>query len=179
MRSIHNLPVIPEEGEHYKQSKHRPMTRRELKCDFRSAIFMKHPESEACWEALIRYKLASAVYFYSRHWIKEKDGTVWEGWRHNLAKLAEAGIYIFHVGMHWYGEEESLPSDTLLWCFCRGASKQYDLLTTVSISPTNRWGAKSYFRDGENAGDIDWKELGVGVADTDFQTCPARMRSHF
>ncbi|MAE62705.1 MAG: hypothetical protein CMJ18_00410 [Phycisphaeraceae bacterium] len=252
MRPIYNLPVIPEDGDHYRACTHKPLTRAEMKCDFRNALFMKHPDSQACWEAILRYDLASAVYFYSRHWIRETDGTEQEGWRHNLRRLADAGVYIFHVGMHWYGQEQSracfdflldtfgarfiglkadseadggytggwswtgpwaeqlgtgatpspqrsrtearrdydrvldwlydrafhrgmsisslgygchyaaehearmlgieaeecLPSDTLLWSFCRGASKQYDLLTAVSISPANRWGHAMHFRDG-------------------------------
>ncbi len=254
MRPIYNLPVIPEEGEHYRKCATKPMTRAEMKCDFRNALMMKHPDSQACWEAILRYKMASAVFFYTRHWIKEKDGTEWHGWQHSLRKLAGAGIYIFHVNMTWYGEEETrgyfeflldtfgekfiglkgdseldggytggwcwtghyaeemgrvgvpspqrsraearqeydrvldwfygrafhrgmsisslgygchyaaehetrmlgieaeeqLPSDTLLWSFCRGASKQYDLLMTTSISSVSRWGQRPYFRDGQN-----------------------------
>ncbi|MAE62710.1 MAG: hypothetical protein CMJ18_00435 [Phycisphaeraceae bacterium] len=254
MRTIHNMPVIPEEGEHYAQCAHKPMTRSEMKCDFRNAMFMKHPDSQACWEAILRYKVASAVYFHARHWISEKDGTEWFGWKHSLRKLADAGVFIFHVNPVWLGAqrtrayfdflvetfgeqfigmkgdseldggytagwcwtgsyaeqmgkvevpsprrsraearqqydevldwfygrafnrgmsisslgygchyaaehgarmlgieaEECLPSDTLLWCFCRGAAKQYDLLTTVSISSVNHWGLGPHFRDGEN-----------------------------
>jgi hypothetical protein len=258
--SIYNYPVVPEEGEHYQRCAHKPLTRKEMKCDFRNALFMKHPDSQACWQALLHYKLASAVFFYSRHWIREKDGFEWAGWQHNLRKLAEAGIYLFHIGMQWYGEEETrgyfdflgetfgekfiglkgdseldggytagwcwtgpfaemvglsgepspdrsrkqareeydrvldcfyerafhrglsisslgygchyaaehgarmlgieaveaLPSDTLLWSFCRGAAKQYDLLTAVSISPSSRWGQKFHTRDGENQADVDF-----------------------
>ena len=268
LRPIYNRPVVPEEGEHYKACKHKPLTREEFKCDFRTAIFMKHPDSQACLQALLEYKLASTIQIYSRYFYKTNDGRLHPGWRENLKKLADAGIYIQNIGVDYrlpedekrmlheflvetFGEkyigmkgdseldggytsgwcwgegpyvdlsgmrqepspdrsrarahqeydrvldvfysltyhhavsisslgygchyaaehgarmlgieaEESLPSDTLLWSFCRGASKQYDLLTAVSISPSSRWGQKWYSRDGRNV------TSGDGISGPDY-----------
>ena len=253
LRSIYNYPVVPEESEHYQQSEHKPLTRREMKCDFRNAIFMKHPDSQACWQALLDYKLASCIFCYTTHWIKTTDGRMIHGWRENFKKLADAGVYLCYVGLggsdeevadwqkfllgtfgeqyigakadseldggytsgwHWdkagivgepeknrsrrqahdeydrvldyvYGRSlnhgmsivslgygvhyaaehgarmlgheagESLPSDTMVWAFVRGASKQYDLLTVGSISVPTRWGQKFYTRDGTNIADTN------------------------
>ncbi len=229
-------------------------------CDFRTAIFVKHPDSQACLQGLLEYRIASVIQVYARYFYKTNDGRLQPGWRENFKKLADAGIYLQNIGMNPYppeerrmlheflvetfgeryigmkgdseldggytggwcwgkgpyaalcgiGEEpppdrsraqahqeydrvldafyglaydrgvsisslgygchyaaehgarmlgieaeESLPSDTLLWSFCRGASKQYDLLTAVSISPSCRWGQKWYSRDGKNVADAD------------------------
>lgn len=58
---------------------------------------------------------------------------------------------------HYYAEEgnrilgletaQALPSPILDWCFLRGASKQYGVLTWNCISVYNRWGYKSYTED--------------------------------
>ena len=260
LRPIHNYPVVPEEGERDLRGQHKPLTRAEMKCDFRTAIFVKHPDSQACLQGLLEYGIASVIQVYSRYFYKTNDGRLHPGWRENFKKLADAGIYIQNVGMspyppeerrmlhdflvetfgekyvgmkgdseldggytggwcwgkgpyaalcglgevpspersraqarreydrvldvfydlaygrgvsisslgygcHYAAEhgarmlgieaEESLPSDTLLWSFCRGASKQYDLLTAVSISPSCRWGQKWYSRDGRNVADAE------------------------
>lgn len=53
MRPIHNYPVVPEEGEHSRRSRTRPVTRSELKCDFRTAIFLYSPKDEIDLKALL------------------------------------------------------------------------------------------------------------------------------
>ncbi|MSS71182.1 MAG: hypothetical protein EXS64_06815 [Candidatus Latescibacteria bacterium] len=252
MRPIHNYPVVPEAGEHYRRCSTKPVTRAELKCDLRTAVFLYSPKDEIFLKALLEYGFSSSTYFYTQLWLRTPDGQEIPGGMENLRKLAEAGIYLFHVGMRGTAEEmagderllidqfgdrylgakadseldggytrgwcwgdgpfakkvglleepspgrsraqahreydqvlnsfydkernlsicslgygchyaaehetrmlgvetvEKLPSDTVLWCFCRGASKQYDLLTSVSISSavSRPWGCKGYYPDG-------------------------------
>ncbi len=63
---------------------------------------------------------------------------------------------------------EKLPSDMILWCFCRGASKQYDLLTSVSISSAvdTPWGGKEYHPDGRVI--VNQSPRGSNISGADF-----------
>ena len=106
LRPIYNHPVVPEEGERYKGCAHKPLTRAEMKCDFRTAIFVKHPDSQVCLQGLLEYKIASVIQVYSRYFYKTNDGRLHPGWRENFKKLADAGIYIQNIGMNPYPPEE-------------------------------------------------------------------------
>ena len=272
MRPIHNHPVVPEAGERYQRCRVKPVTRAEMRCDFRTAIFLYSPKDEVDLKALLEYGFASSAYFYTKLWIRGGDGEEVRGGREGLERMAEARIYLFHVGMSGTDEEveghedfliskfgerylgakadseldggytrgwcwgdgpfakrvampeepspdrsraqahreydrvldcfydkkrnlsicslgygchyaaehgarmlgvetvEKLPSDTVLWCFCRGASKQYDLLTSVSISSavSRPWGAKGYYPDGRKIVHLGGREPTVSGADYGF-----------
>jgi len=255
MRPIHNHPVVPEAGEHYQRCRVKPVTRAELRCDFRTGIFIYEPSDEDHVKAVLEYGITSTLFFYTNSlrknagvWIKTADGREVPNGIASLRKLADAGVYLHYIGMagtaeevavyedlliemfrdqylgaksdseldggytrgwcwgdgpfakrvgmpeepspdrsraqarreydrvlgcfydkkrnmsicslgygcHYAAEHESrmlgveavekLPSDMILWCFCRGASKQYDLLTSVSISSavSRPWGCKGY-----------------------------------
>ncbi|MSS71188.1 MAG: hypothetical protein EXS64_06845, partial [Candidatus Latescibacteria bacterium] len=105
LNPIHNHPVTPEEGEHYLRGEHKPLTRAEMGCDFRTAIFVKHPDSQACLQGLLEYKIASVIQVYSRYFYKTNDGRLQPGWQENFKKLADAGIYIQNIHMNPYPPE--------------------------------------------------------------------------
>ncbi|MBI2951767.1 hypothetical protein HYY27_06720, partial [bacterium] len=279
MRPIHNHPVVPEAGEHYQRCRVKPVTRAELRCDFRTGIFIYEPSDEDHVKAVLEYGITSTLFFYTNSlrknagvWIKTADGREVPNGIASLRKLADAGVYLHYIGMagtaeevagyedlliemfgdqylgaksdseldggytrgwcwgdgpfaervgmpeepspgrsraqarreydrvldcfydkkrnmsicslgygcHYAAEHESrmlgveavekLPSDMILWCFCRGASKQYDLLTSVSISSavSRPWGCKGYYPDGRTVVHLGGRDPTVSGADYGF-----------
>ncbi len=90
----------------------------------------------------------------------------------SICSLGYGCHYAAEHGTRMLGVEtvEKLPSDTVLWCFCRGASKQYDRLTSVSISSavSRPWGAKGYYPDGRKVVHLGGREPTISGAGYGF-----------
>ena len=245
---IYNYPVVPEEGEHYLACSVKPVTRAEMKCDFRNFLHYHSFRGKAIEQLVFDYGMASSIGYHWRRQIMDVEtGRERPGWREELTRLSERGVYLWGInswaidrvdplilsdlqsifgarffgfnegewdgaytsmhgviyssggmqppspsrtrrqarehydrylcdvyrrhgdrmvgchsmgfGCHYAAEREcrmmgieiseNIPSSILLWAFCRGASRQYDLLTASFPALCCAYGIRAYYRDGK------------------------------